>query len=292
LKLPGMVSSDVDDYVAARSLSINARDVTVQEVIRLLTKYDVPAEDVQRVVKVDGFRVEVLLRTGEAVERFRASTDLPFQVRGKVFNVSYFGKQNVCVRIHWLPADMNNDQLFDVFSSFGKVIKVGNEKHGDFENGLRRVFMEVFIAEKLEIPHMLQYSDGLKALVTMSGRAPLCLRCGEVGHVRQACPLLRSTPVAARVTEVQAHRSADVPVPAPWQVEALGTPVTATPVQTSPVMATRPLQRRPLRRRCQLLGRRIRRTLPERTATWSEWRYGDAVGPVVGRVRGGGTACF
>ena len=69
LKLPGMVSSDVDDYVAARSLSINARDVTVQEVIRLLTKYDVPAEDVQRVVKVDGFRVEVLLRTGEAVER-------------------------------------------------------------------------------------------------------------------------------------------------------------------------------------------------------------------------------
>ena len=201
-----------------------------------------------------------MLKTGEAVERFRASTDLPFQVRGKVFNVSYFGKQNVCVRIHWLPADMNNDQLFDVFSSFGKVIKVGNEKHGDFENGLRRVFMEVFIA--------------------------------EVGHVRQACPPLRSIPGAARVTEAQAQRSANVPVPAPRQVEALGTPVTATPVQTSPVMATRPLQRRPLRRRCQLLGRRIRRTLPERTATWSGWRYGDAVGPVVGRVRGGGTACF
>jgi len=44
LKLPGMASSDVDDYIAARSMSINARDVTVQEVIRLLANYDVPAE--------------------------------------------------------------------------------------------------------------------------------------------------------------------------------------------------------------------------------------------------------
>jgi len=141
---------------------------------------------VQRVVKVDRFRVEVVLKTGQAVERFQASTDLPFQVRGKVFNATYFGKQNICVRVHWLPVIMNNDKLFDVFSSFGKVIKVDYEKHGDFENGVRRIFMEVTIAEKLEIPHMLQYSDGLKALVTMSGRAPLCLRCGEVWHVRQA----------------------------------------------------------------------------------------------------------
>jgi len=137
-----------------------------------------------------------VLRTGEAVERFRASTDLPFQVRGKVFNVSYFGKQNICVRIHWLPVIMNNDKLFDVFSSFGKVIKMDYEKHGDFENGVRRVVVSV--AEKLDIPHMLQSADGLKALVTMSGRAPLCLWCGEVGHVRQACPLLRYNPGAAR----------------------------------------------------------------------------------------------
>jgi len=204
LKVPGMVSTDVDDYVAARSLSVNARDVTVQEVIGLLNKYDVPSEEVKRLVKVDRFRVEVVLRTGEAVERFRASTDLPFQVRGRVFNVSYFGKQNICFRVHWLSIIMNNDKLYDVFSSFGKVIKVDYEKHGDCENGVIQVFMEVSIAEKLEIPHMLHYSDGLKALVTMSGRAPLCLRCGEVGHVREACPPLRSTPGAAGVTEAQA----------------------------------------------------------------------------------------
>jgi len=231
-KLHGMRSTDVDNYVAARSLSVNARDVTVPEVVRLLRKYDVDASEIQRVVKVDRFRVEVVLRTGEAVERFRASTDLPFQVRGKTFAVSYFGQQNICLGVHWLPVIMNNDVLHEVFESFGKVTKVDFEKQGDFENGVRRVFMEVSVAEKLEIPHMLQFADGLKVLVTMSGRAPLCLRCGEVGHVRQAWPPLRSSPGAARGTETRAQGSA---VPAPRQME---TPVTATPVEMSPVVAT------------------------------------------------------
>jgi len=110
---------------------------------------------VEVVVKVDRFRVEVVLRNGEAVERYGASTDLPFQVRGKTFNVSYFGKQNICVRVHWLPVIMNNDVLHEVFSSYGNVSKVDFEKHRNNENGVRRVFMEVSIAEKLEIPHML-----------------------------------------------------------------------------------------------------------------------------------------
>jgi len=192
----------------------------------------------QRVVKVDRFRVEVVLRTREAVERFRASTDLPFLVRGKTFTVSYFGRQNICLRVHWLPVIINNDVLHEVFSSFEKVSQVDFENHGDYENGVRRVFVEVSIAEKLEIPHMLQFADDLKALVTMSGRAPLCLQCGEVGHVRQACPPLRSNPGAARVTEAQDQRSADAPVPAPRQVEALETPVTATPVEMAHVVAT------------------------------------------------------
>ena len=241
-KLHGMRSTDIDDYVAARSISINARDITVQEVIRLLKKYDVEAEEVQRIVKVDRFRVEVVLRSGEAVERFRASTDLPLQVRGKTFTMSYFGKQNICVRVHWLPVVMNNDVLHEVFSSFGKVVKMDFERHGDFENGVRRVFMEVSFAEKLEIPHMLEFADGLKALVTMSGRPPLCLRCGEVGHVRQACPPLRLASGAGTVrgTEMPARRPADASVLAPRQGEAVDTQVTATPGEMDPVVATPP----------------------------------------------------
>ena len=234
-KIHGMRSTDVDDYVAARSLTINARDVTVAEAIRLLRKYDVEAAEIQRVVKVDRFRVEVVLRTGEVVERFRASTDLPYQVRGKTYSVSYFGKQSVCLRVHWLPVIMNNDILHEVFGSFGKVMKVDFEKMGDYENGVRRVYMEVSVAERLELPHLLQFADGLKALVTMSGRAPLCLRCGEVGHVRQACPPLNSLPGAARATEVRAQRAADVPVAAPRRVEVA--PVETAPVVAAPVAA-------------------------------------------------------
>jgi len=90
-KLHGMQYTYVDDYVAARSLSVNARDVTIAEVVRLLRKYDIDASEIQRVVKDDHFRVEVVLRTGVAVEHFRASDDLPFQVRGKTFDISYSG---------------------------------------------------------------------------------------------------------------------------------------------------------------------------------------------------------
>ena len=99
------------------------------------------------------------------------------------------------------------------------------------------MFMEVSIAEKLEIFHMLQFEDGLKALVTMSGRAPLCMWCGEIGLVRQTCPPLRSTPGAgaARGTEAPAQRPADAMVPAPRQVGALDAPVIATPEAEAPV---------------------------------------------------------
>jgi len=210
-KLHAMRSTDIYDYVAARSISVNAQDITVQEVIRLLKKYDEKAEEVQRIVKVDRFRVEVVLRFGEAVERFRASTDLPFQVRGKTFTMSYFGKQNICVRVHWLPVIMNNDVLHEFFSTFGKVVKGDFERHGDFENGVFR-------------------NSAYESLVTMSGRAPLCLRCGEVGNVRQTCPPLPVAPGAVTVRGTEAPR----------QREAVGTQATATPGEMAPVVANSP----------------------------------------------------
>jgi len=212
-KLHGMRSTDIDDYLAARSISVIARGITVQEVIRLLKMYDVEAEEVQRIVKVDRFRVKVVLR---------------FEVRGKTFTMSYFGKQNFCVRVHWLPVIMNNDVLHEVFSTFGKVVK------GDLEI-LRTVYRgcawRCRLHKKLEIPHMLEFADGLKALVTMSGRAPLCLRCGEVGHVRQTCPPLRLAPgaVTVRGTEAPDRRPADALVPA----RQTATPVKATPAATA-----------------------------------------------------------
>ena len=95
-----------------------------------------------------------MLRTWESVERDRASADFPFHIRGKTFNVSQFGKQTSCLRIHRLPGIMNND-ILQKYSTFETVTKVGFEKQGNYENGMRCVFMQVSMAEKLDIPHLL-----------------------------------------------------------------------------------------------------------------------------------------
>ncbi|KAH3788879.1 hypothetical protein DPMN_167042 [Dreissena polymorpha] len=43
--------------------------------------------------------------------------------------------------------------------------------------------------EKLScLPHLLNFACGAKALITMFGRPPLCLRCRNVDHVRKECP--------------------------------------------------------------------------------------------------------
>ena len=55
-------------------------------------------------------------------------------------------------------------------------------------NGVRKVFLEVDVAQKIGLPHVFEFSDRLRALVTLTGRAPLCLKCGEVGHIRFGCP--------------------------------------------------------------------------------------------------------
>ena len=35
---------------------------------------------------------------------------------------------------------------------------------------------------------MFEFTDGLRAKLTLTGRTPLCLNGGEVGHLRFGCP--------------------------------------------------------------------------------------------------------
>ena len=48
--------------------------------------------------------------------------------------------------------------------------------------------IEIDEVGKSTIPHLLQFACGRKALVTVWGRPPLCLRCHNVGHMRSGCP--------------------------------------------------------------------------------------------------------
>ena len=96
------------------------------------------------------------------------------------------------------------------------------------------------MAQKIGLPHMFEFSDGLRALVTLTGRAPLCLKCGEVGHLRFG------SPSSARVAEGPgqafsrpAPRGAQEDV-APTAAQTFAAPaedpqVEATPVKAAPV---------------------------------------------------------
>ena len=57
-----------------------------------------------------------------------------------------------------------------------------------FKSGVRIVKVEVDEVGKSRVPHLLQFECGSRALVTVRGRPPLCLRCHRVGHLRSGCP--------------------------------------------------------------------------------------------------------
>ncbi|KAH3739190.1 hypothetical protein DPMN_045837 [Dreissena polymorpha] len=50
------------------------------------------------------------------------------------------------------------------------------------------VRLEMSQHEQENIPHLIKIECGSKALVTMRGRPPLCLRCMRLGHMRGDCP--------------------------------------------------------------------------------------------------------
>ncbi|KAH3804358.1 hypothetical protein DPMN_132642 [Dreissena polymorpha] len=109
----------------------------------------------------------------------------------KYFFQSY-GKQLVDVRVHWLPVFIDNRVLEEMFGIFGSVISVKHETM-DMEgfhviSGVRVVRLQMDEEAKNSIPHLLNFACGAKALLTVRGRQPLCLRCMNLGHIRGSCP--------------------------------------------------------------------------------------------------------
>lgn len=51
-------------------------------------------------------------------------------------------------------------------------------------NGQWFATLEVDEVQKNNIPHLFKFACGNRALLTVRGRPPLCLRCHKVGHVR------------------------------------------------------------------------------------------------------------
>ncbi|KAH3705291.1 hypothetical protein DPMN_080359 [Dreissena polymorpha] len=96
------------------------------------------------------------------------------------------------LKVHWLPVFFDPDVLKKVFSKIEQVIKV-MEDYFEYEGvqiatGVKHVLIEVEEEKLNMIPHLLNFRCGTRALVTIYGRPPLCLRCRSIGHIGRNCP--------------------------------------------------------------------------------------------------------
>ena len=79
-------------------------------------------------------------------------------------------------------------------------------------------------------PHMFRCCFGgetFTGLITVPGRAPLCLRCNQVGHVRGTCPLSR--PIGREEEDLVVDEAPAQARPGPLVMQPPASPVVPLP---------------------------------------------------------------
>ncbi|KAG0428744.1 hypothetical protein HPB47_024303 [Ixodes persulcatus] len=101
-------------------------------------------------------------------------------------------KNEVKIKLHWVPYDVPNFKVQKELERFGKVSSITREcfRERGFENvesNTRLVQLTLKEGTTVDdIPHEIRL-EGCKVLVLVPGRAPLCLRCRRTGHIRRDC---------------------------------------------------------------------------------------------------------
>jgi len=191
---PALIGNALDPDVVSRSVRMSKAigQVSFTDAMLVLAKYDVQPDDIVTVARgPPGSReVEVTFASTEIMAAFADSG--PKSYRGSNFSITRYDKQLLEARVHWLPVNVKDTVLKQIFEGFGKIISITDEvtKYGtaQIKSGVRIVKLEVDEVGKSRVPHLLHFGCGRKALVTVRGRPPLCLRCHRVGHLRSGCP--------------------------------------------------------------------------------------------------------
>ena len=140
-------------------------------------------------------------------------------------------RRRIGVRIHWLPLWLKTSEIGDYFQRFGRVLRVEEEYQYSnvlkerYGTGVRRVEMEIREGDQHDIPYKGRICNRV-CLITIQGRPPLCLKCGEIGHFRAQCPRQGPQSYAGSVRR-QPVSADDQSQPAPGSdVEATATQAT------------------------------------------------------------------
>jgi len=155
----------------------------------LMTRLDIRQEEIEYIYKEERTREWfVVFRKQREVDRLAQMGEV--KVRDStILYCERLTQQKLVLRIHWLPAYVRYELLEVFFSDYVKVLYVADNWSQDsgVRTGMREVTLVTDHETNNSIPHMVNFNDGIKMLVTCPGRLPLCLKCHCIGHVRRDC---------------------------------------------------------------------------------------------------------
>jgi len=198
----------------------------LHDVTGLLKKHGCKADDIISISRQEQGKpgtFEVGFTGLTALDRFLKEGGEKLMYRNRTFACVNLGSQSVTIRLHWLPSYIKDDVVTQMCRRFGEVLSVEREKTTcdifTVETGVRVVKMQLSADEVKCIPHLLSFRCGTRALVSVPGRPPLCLKCMTVGHMRRDCGAdtgarrLFAAPVPPTLSEGKAWQRDGTPQP-------------------------------------------------------------------------------
>nr|XP_037272826.1 uncharacterized protein LOC119164717 [Rhipicephalus microplus] len=104
--------------------------------------------------------------------------------------------RGVRLKLYWLLHGVPDEAVRVALTPYGKVTEISRDKWkvqgcNDKGSTTRSVTLRLHAGVSVDdLPHQLRVAEDM-ALVVIPGRAPLCLRCRAIGHIRRDCRVPR-----------------------------------------------------------------------------------------------------
>ena len=115
-------------------------------------------------------------------------------VKERHFKVRSTDETRFVARVHWAPPYTPSSAIEEAMGTACRVESVKYEtcKEEGYENVATGVRLVTLIGDRKKLPHLTKVTNPLNGqsyelLITVPGRAPLCLKCKRTGHFRRAC---------------------------------------------------------------------------------------------------------
>ncbi|CAC5382962.1 unnamed protein product [Mytilus coruscus] len=189
-------------------------------IIRIL-KNIVNPEDVTAIFKVDiGGTWYTTFTTEEIADKVINSDFSSLDTR---VTVSRSDTRTVLLKVLWLPVWLKLTAVESFLEQYGKVVSCSRETEKSegitFANGNIRVTLEISEKDVQSLPYRTTIA-GKDCLLTVVGRAPLCLKCKTVGHIRKNCPLGKKSTVPLEAVSIPETQNSDISDDTPSDIQA------------------------------------------------------------------------